>query len=166
MTISSEKGIKDLNQHIADNKHVFVLVFMEKCGPCIQTRPEWAKINTSNKPDNVVIADVNSQILNESGDPGAKAPSISHLGNVSGYPTIKYINNGVAQDFDGPDRSVGSFEKWIQDSVHSSSARRLARKTIKNKNKNKKRRKTSGGKRRRKTSGVKRRKIYSHRRSI
>ena len=156
MTIFSEKGIKDLNQHINDNKHVFVLVFMEKCGPCIQTRPEWAKINTSNKPDNVVIADVNSQILNDSEYPSAKAPSISHLGTVSGYPTIKYINNGVAQEFNGPDRSVASFEKWIQDSVHSSSARRLARKTIQNKNKT--RRKTRKRTRKR-TGGVKRRKI-------
>ena len=120
--LSTIDGVKELNKLIDDkNKHIFVLVFMEECGPCKATRPEWAKINADNKSDDVVIAEVNSRVLDDSiavstDDVPTKA-KITHVESISGYPTIKHIHNGKAQSYNGVDRSADSFEKWIQDSV-------------------------------------------------
>jgi thiol-disulfide isomerase/thioredoxin len=121
--ISTHKGVKQLNGLLKDgSKHVFLLIFMDGCGPCNETRPEWKKISTENKGENVVIADVNSAVLDKS--------QISHVGNVSAFPTIKSIKNGKGQDYNGLDRTHNSFEKWIQESTQkpSSSIRGGARK--------------------------------------
>jgi len=108
--VSTAEGVGALNKIIKDgNKHVFVLVFNETCGPCIATRPEWDKINTKNKKDNVVVAEVNSNILNDN--------PILHIETISEYPTIKHIHNNSTHPYNGDDRNVASFEKWIQDSV-------------------------------------------------
>ena len=43
--------VKELDHHLGgkDNK-VFILIFMEGCGPCNATRPEWKKMeNVLNK---------------------------------------------------------------------------------------------------------------------
>lgn len=135
--ISTDKGVEQLNGLLKDgSKHVFLLIFMDGCGPCNETRPEWKKISTKNKGENVVIADVNSAVLN-------KTP-ISHVGNVSAFPTIKSIKNGKVQDYNGSDRTHNSFEKWIQESTQkpSSSIRGGARKrkTTKKRKRSRKRR--------------------------
>jgi len=114
--ISTSKGISTLNEHLDDNnKHVFVLIFMDGCGPCNATKPEWKKITAENKDENVVIADVNSNVLDES--------PLKHVGSVSAFPTIKHVHNGKSTDYTGSDRSKASFEKWMADSVSPSKSK-------------------------------------------
>ncbi len=116
--ISTAEQLAALNKHIADeNNHVFVLIFMEKCGPCMETRPEWTKLKTDNKDGSVIIADVNSALLNDGENANANKNTIQHVGQVSAFPTIKHIHKGKATDYSGSDRSHASLEKWIQDSV-------------------------------------------------
>ena len=111
--INTAEQLTALNKHIADkNNHVFVLIFMEKCGPCMETRPEWTKLKTDNKDGSVVIADVNSTLLSN-----ANKNTVQHVGQVSAFPTMKHIHMGKATDYSGSDRSHASLEKWIQDSV-------------------------------------------------
>jgi len=75
--INTVEQLTALNKHIADkNNHVFVLVFMENCGPCMETRPEWDKLASENKGGSVVIADVNSALLNDG------VNTIQHMGQV------------------------------------------------------------------------------------
>ena len=38
----SKKNIVD--DMIRGKKHVFILIYMEGCGPCNATRPEWSKM--------------------------------------------------------------------------------------------------------------------------
>ena len=113
---ASLKNAHLLNQYVAQGKHVFALVYMEGCGPCIATRPEWAKLKSTLEDkykgnDNVVIADINSDALNE----------IRDIKDVQGFPTIMYIcNKGhTKEEFEkgkqlNKSRSVDAFVEWIE----------------------------------------------------
>jgi thiol-disulfide isomerase/thioredoxin len=113
---ASSKNAHLLNQYVAQGKHVFALVYMEGCGPCIATRPEWAKLKSTLEDkykgnDNVVIADINSDALNE----------IRDIKDVQGFPTIMYIcNKGhTKEEFEkgkqlNKSRSVDAFVEWIE----------------------------------------------------
>ena len=108
------------NAHMFDKivdhgKHFFVLIYMEGCGPCNATRPEWTKIqnilgNQKEKmkyPD-VVIVDVDQAVTND----------INHISSLSGFPTMRYISGKgkVIENYEN-DRSIDAFINWI-DSKH------------------------------------------------
>lgn len=117
LAVNTKEDLNVLNQHLSEpNTHVFVLVFMEECGPCKATRPEWDKIEVVDKDKNVVVADVNSRLLLDDSN------KIEHVGDVMAYPTIKHVHKGKVHDYSGADRSHASFEKWIKDASASVSA--------------------------------------------
>ena len=114
LAVNTKEDLNVLNQHLSEpNTHVFVLVFMEECGPCKATRPEWDKIEVADKDKNVVVADVNSRLLLDDFN------KIEHVGDVMAYPTIKHVHKGKVHDYSGADRRHGSFEKWIKDASAS-----------------------------------------------
>jgi thiol-disulfide isomerase/thioredoxin len=116
LAVNTKEDLNVLNQHLSEpNTHVFVLVFMEECGPCKATRPEWDKIEVADKNKNVVVADVNSRLLLDDSN------KIEHVGDVMAYPTIKHVHKGKVHDYSGADRSHASFEKWIKDASASAS---------------------------------------------
>ena len=41
---SASSNANVLNTYIKEGKQVFILFYMEGCGPCNATRPEWKKI--------------------------------------------------------------------------------------------------------------------------
>lgn len=110
--------IKELNEYLAnkDNK-VFILYYMEGCGPCNATRPEWAKLKNvlpSNGLDrNDIIVAAIDQILSDKLKVG-KPPSA--------FPTMRFItNNGkLIENYEDAnisldkDRTVDSFVEWIR----------------------------------------------------
>lgn len=114
--INSEKEVKEVDKMIKQGKDVFILVYMEGCGPCNATRPEWAKIESALKDqyannDKLVVIDVNKDFLS----------SIKHIGNVDGFPTMKYIGSKgkIVESYENSsinkkDRSVSSFINWIE----------------------------------------------------
>ena len=116
---NSNNGINVINSYIEQGKYVFILVFMEGCGPCNATRPEWNKIKDILEEkyinnNNIVIVDVNNNFLKD----------LKYIGQVDGFPTLKYIsNNGnkveIYEDaaIDNKDRSVDSFVKWIESKI-------------------------------------------------
>jgi hypothetical protein len=119
----------EFDKMVNNGNHVFVLIYMEGCGPCQATRPEWAKIkNILGQPDRkkkypkVVVADVD-QIL---------CDKMEHIKSLSGFPTMRYIsgNGNVVENYEN-DRSIDAFIEWI-DSKHgnfvdNSSSRRHSR---------------------------------------
>lgn len=118
--INSEKDVSKIDQMIKQGKDVFVLVYMEGCGPCNATRPEWAKIESALKDqyaknDKLVVVDVNKDFMS----------SIKHIGKVDGFPTIKYIGNygKMVEPYEKSsvkkkDRSVSSFINWIESKIN------------------------------------------------
>ena len=119
--IDSEKNVSEIDKMIKQGKDVFILVYMEGCGPCNATRPEWAKIGSALKEqyaknDKLVIVDINKDFLS----------NIKYIGNIDGFPTMKYIsNNGkTIESYENSsvkkkDRSVTSFINWIETKINN-----------------------------------------------
>lgn len=111
----TKDGINKINKYIEEGKNIFILVFMEGCGPCNATRPEWNKIknkleNKYSNNNNIVVVDVNNNYLND----------LKYIGDVDGFPTMKYISNNGNKiesyedaSISNKDRTVDSFVKWI-----------------------------------------------------
>ena len=111
----STNNVSMFDKIVNDGKHVFVLIYMEGCGPCNATRPEWTKIQNilgnqqeKMKYPNVVIADVDQIVSND----------IKHISGLSGFPTMRYISDKgkVVENYEN-DRSIDAFINWI-DSKH------------------------------------------------
>lgn len=110
----SKKNVID--DMIKNKKHVFILIYMEGCGPCNATRPEWSKMAHTlqkqyAKNDDIVVIDMNKDLL----------PLIKNVGNVSGFPTMKYITNKghTIESYEdsgvkNKDRSIDSFINWVE----------------------------------------------------
>lgn len=114
--IDSKKDVEKVDRFVKQGKDVFILVYMKGCGPCNATRPEWEMLETTLKDqyaknDKLVIIDVNKDYLS----------SIKHLGNVDGYPTIKYIGKRgtVVEPYEKGERSVSSFITWIESKINN-----------------------------------------------
>jgi thiol-disulfide isomerase/thioredoxin len=144
-TINKFKGdkrnvITQLNNCL-HNKKVFLLIYMEGCGPCNMVRPEWKKLeNVLKDREDVAIVDIDKNYVH-------KVPSIS---SPNSFPTMRYITNGGKtvenyedSDIQTKDRSIDSFVKWID----SKSDSNKKNKTFKRKmHKGGKTRKMLGGK--------------------
>jgi thiol-disulfide isomerase/thioredoxin len=122
--INSDKDVKKietLDKLIKNNSHVFILVYMDGCGPCNATRPEWEKLENVLKEqyknnDNVVVVDINKNFL----------PKLKNIGQVDGFPTMKYINNHGKDvetyedsSINKKDRSTDSFINWIESKINT-----------------------------------------------
>ena len=105
-----------LDKYVTDGKCVFVLIYMDGCGPCNATRPEWAKLKHTlsgkyKDNNNVVIADVNSDALE----------GIKHIQNIRGFPTMRMIckRGQLKEDFENgkhlnKERTADAFIEWIE----------------------------------------------------
>ena len=113
---NQENKIAEVNKCISSGYYVFVLVYLEGCGPCNATRPEWAKLESTlssqyiNK--NVAIVDVDSDLYK----------GILGIGTVEGFPSIKHIKYKKVESFDDSgikcfDRKVDCFVKWIESKI-------------------------------------------------
>lgn len=119
---NSKEDADKVNKIVNQGKDVFILVYMEGCGPCNATRPEWAKIESAlsqqySNNDKLVVVDLNKDYQD----------SISeHLGDIDGYPTLKYINKkrNIVESYENSpvknkDRSVDSFIAWIESNINT-----------------------------------------------
>lgn len=136
------KNTKMFNEYVEQGKHIFVIFYLEGCGPCNATRPEWKKIENVlkdkyEKNDNLVIADVDQELLKE----------IKYLTTQpKGFPTLRYISDKgkTSEDYedcsdlkdDEKDRKVDSLVKWI----NSKMSKQKGGKKRSNKRSNKRRR--------------------------
>lgn len=117
--IKSKQDVHKIDKLIKSGHDVFILIYMEGCGPCNATRPEWSKLENALKSQyannkKLVVIDVNKDNLNE----------IKHIGQVDGFPTMKYIGNygKVVESYENSsikkkDRSVDSFINWIESKI-------------------------------------------------
>jgi thiol-disulfide isomerase/thioredoxin len=142
------KNTNLFNEYVEKGKHIFVIFYLEGCGPCNATRPEWKKIehalkNKYGKNENIIIADVDQELLKE----------IKYLTTQpKGFPTIRYISNKgkTSEDYEDcpdvkdKDRKIDSFVEWIDSKMskqkggkrrtkkNKKSRKRKTRKTKKN----------------------------------
>lgn len=119
--INTEKEVGKIDRLIKKGSDIFILVYMEGCGPCNATRPEWAKIESALKEqyaknNKLVIIDINKDYLSK----------IKHIGPIDGFPTMKYIGNygKTVETYENSsvkkkDRSVSSFINWIETKINN-----------------------------------------------
>ena len=109
---TNKTPIEELNDAISHNKPIFLLIYMEGCGPCNSTRPEWSKIKNvmkgSKYDTNIFIVDIDRELIDKV---KTKSPR--------GFPTMRYINGKTEEDFEdstvqNKDREVDNFIEWIE----------------------------------------------------
>jgi thiol-disulfide isomerase/thioredoxin len=111
--------ITQLDKYLGNkNTKNFVLFFMEGCGPCDATRPEWSKIKNVLSPqllnrNDIVIASIDQQLA-------SKLKNLKF--ELTGFPTMKFITNGglTYENYEycklSPNkerRKIDSFIEWI-----------------------------------------------------
>lgn len=111
------KEMEQFNEYLKKGKRIFVLFYLEGCGPCNLTRPEWKKIeNTlSNEyDDSIVIADVDQSLMS----------NLDVDIQPKGFPAIYHINNKgktytdyEESDISKKDRTIDSFIEWIETTI-------------------------------------------------
>lgn len=98
------------------NNKVFILFYMNGCGPCNATRPEWKKLQNILKNYehdlSVAIVDIDYTLSN-------KIRNIQNEPNS--FPTIRYMTkrNKTAENYEDSDipdksRTIDNFAEWIK----------------------------------------------------
>jgi hypothetical protein len=109
--------IEKLDSYLGNkNTKTFLLIFMEGCGPCNATRPEWSKIENVLSPKilnrkDIVIASIDNQF----------ATKLKNLNTQpNSFPTMRFITNGGlnSENYEDSnitkkDRTIDSFMEWI-----------------------------------------------------
>lgn len=145
---NNKEDIEIFNKHVKNGNDVFALIYLEGCGPCNETRPEWKKIENVTKKkysnnDNVLIADIDQELLKD----------IKGLNmQPKGFPTMIFVsdNGKIIEDYedssiDKKDRTIDSFVKWIESKIPNQNGGKKTRKTKKNRTQ-KTNKKIKGGK--------------------
>lgn len=111
-TMDSNK-INQINKYLLDPNHqIFILFYLDGCGPCNATRPEWNKLqkellqNTQNKnKNNIIVAQIEQK----------QARHISKINEPTEFPTIVYVSNSgsILEKYEG-ERNVDAFVSWIK----------------------------------------------------
>jgi len=116
--INSEADSQNVDALIDnENNHVFVLVYMEGCGPCNATRPEWEKLENAlasqyAKNDSLYIIDINKDYIG----------NVKKIGSIDGFPTMKHFHKGNVENYEDAnirikDRTVDSFMQWVESKI-------------------------------------------------
>jgi hypothetical protein len=113
--------IDKLNKHLTNkDDKIFILYYMEGCGPCNATRPEWSKLknvlsNDILKNEKIVIVSIDKDL----------AGKLKNIGEEpSSFPTIKFMENAgkvkenyEESDIESKDRTIDSFVDWIKSKI-------------------------------------------------
>ena len=111
---SEKEKIDFFKKAVSDGKHVFLLIYMNGCGPCDATKPEWYKFEENHKnDDDAAIVDVEQEAIGDLANLIGESPA--------GFPCMRYIKNGKVEEYENCEnidktklRTLESFEQWFQ----------------------------------------------------
>jgi hypothetical protein len=101
-----------INKFLKSGKDAFVLIYMDGCGPCMSTHPEWKKLASKfENQDDIGVFDIEMSKLGEIDHEGLKH-------NIAGYPTMRHVHGDTASEYEkceniSHDRTHESFVDWI-----------------------------------------------------
>ena len=156
--INQESDVSQLKNSMHNNKDIFMLIYMDGCGPCNQVRPEWKKLEnvlhkhkSNPKYKNVVIVDINKDILEQ---------TKTNIKSPIGFPTITFVskNGNVQEHFEdsnspNKNREIDAFVAWIETKLHENAP-------IKMRNLQTKKNHHKGGSKRKRKRSTKRKRPY------
>jgi len=112
------------------NSKTFMLIYMEGCGPCNATRPEWSKLKNVLSSD--ILDNPNVMILAIDKDVIDKIPNIKP--EPSAFPTMRYVTKNGEEvenyedaNIETKDRTIDSFVEWIKSKNVQSGGKRKRR---------------------------------------
>ena len=106
--------IEKLNDHLKNkNNKIFILFYMEGCGPCNQTRPEWSKLkNILADKEDIVVVSIDKDLYH-------KLQNIKREPNS--FPNMRFITDAGDKEENYEDsnilnknRTIDSFIEWIK----------------------------------------------------
>ena len=113
---TNQPMIDEINKLLKNGKNVFLFTYMDGCGPCNSTIPEWDNISTSDKlkdhlkhGDDVVTVRINKDLF----------PLLKGMGSEpGGFPSLRHVTNDQVEEFEDwqsptKSRSTDSFVEWI-----------------------------------------------------
>ena len=106
-----------MNKFLKSGKNAFVLIYMDGCGPCMSTHPEWKKLASKfENQDDIGVFDIEMSNLANINHEGLKR-------NIAGYPTMRHVSGDTISEYEKcenipHDRTHESFLEWI-DSISS-----------------------------------------------
>jgi hypothetical protein len=120
------------------NTKTFLLIFMEGCGPCNATRPEWSKIKNVLSPNflnrkDIVVAAIDNQLADKLENLKTKP---------TGFPTMRFITDSgnTSENYEDSniikkDRTIDSFMEWIHSKIGNTPPQKNTKKYNKRPNK-------------------------------
>lgn len=116
--VNGKTRLEQLDDYIGNKKNkIFILIFMEGCGPCNATRPEWKKIehvlakDFLNR-DDIVIAAIENNLADDLKNLATKPQS---------FPTMRFMSDGgkTVENYEdsaieNKDRTIDSFVEWVK----------------------------------------------------
>ena len=113
--LSKNKNQSSILDKYIKNGNVFILIYMEGCGPCNMVRPEWNKLknvlNSYKNNPKVLILDIDKDSVK----------NINGIESPSSFPTLKFLskNGKLNENYEdsniiNKDRSIDSFVEWIK----------------------------------------------------
>jgi len=110
-------------------KKVFILIYMNGCGPCNATRPEWEKLeNVLTKEfinrDDIAIVDINTKLTE----------NLKHIKEQpKSFPTMRYYENKKYENYEdsnveNKDRKIDSFVSWLENKLNDKNISKLSMK--------------------------------------
>lgn len=113
LDVTNENSLQQLTKHLLNGVNVFVLIYMNGCGPCNATKPKWQKLK-GKKWNNAIISQIDKDILTHKTE-----KEKFHLKDVKGFPTIRHYSKDGKKEYNG-ERDEKSFEEWINNSLKDS----------------------------------------------
>jgi thiol-disulfide isomerase/thioredoxin len=126
-----------INKFLKSGKNAFVLIYMDGCGPCMNTHPKWLELESDFKDHNDIgVFDIEMSNLGEINHEGLKR-------NIAGYPTMRHVHGDSANEYEkceniSHDRTRESFVDWInkmssnkKSSMRGGSRAKMAKRTRK-----------------------------------
>jgi thiol-disulfide isomerase/thioredoxin len=120
------ENIEEFNKHLKNAKNIFVLFYLEGCGPCNATKPEWKKLHNvfaNNDNHDIVIADIDQSVMGEFKNLNIEPkgfPAIYHI-SKNGKEYLEYDEAEISKK----DRTIDSFVEWIENHIKKSSREKL-----------------------------------------
>lgn len=116
--VGTPKLFEKLNEYLSNkDAKIFILFYMEGCGPCNEIRPEWSKLKNVlsndflNREDIVIVSidkDLFCKLKNANKEPQS-------------FPTIRFMTNAGEKiqtyedsDISRKDRKIDSLVEWIK----------------------------------------------------
>lgn len=119
LDVTSKNQLQELDSQHKMGKNIFVLIYMNGCGPCNETKPEWKKLE--NQFRDIIVAQIDKDTL-----PPSDSNETFCL-DVDGFPTIRNYNGRKKIEYNSH-RKVEHFKKWIKKQIGRSKTKRKNRK--------------------------------------